>query len=222
MNATPAPSSPATTAPLGPAARLWAQANIYLLTAAGLAVAVFMALTWTSMPIGQKALGFFCIGIVLHEWEELRFPGGFHDLMFKKLRIDPVPPRERIGLSHGVVAIAIAFFAFLPFALWQHVAWLAGIPAILGIFEAFIHVAGIKIHQLRHPYTPGMATSLLCLLPSSIAIIVFAMAGVSVGDWLLAGLCYLVIFATMQVGVVRTIGIDPKTMPVRIKAIRGR
>lgn len=195
---------------------LWAKANIYILTLAGIAVAVHMALAWGAMPAAQKALGFFCIGITLHEWEELRFPGGFHALMFKKLRIEGVP-RERIGLAHGAVVVAIALFAFIPYLLWEQAAWVAGIPAILGIFEALIHVAGIRIHRMPRPYTPGMATALFCLLPSSVAIIAFGMGEVTALQWLLALACYAVVFAGMELGTLRGIGIDPKSMPERVR-----
>ena len=94
----------------------WAKSNIYILTLAGAAVAVCMMFTWNSMPAGQKALGFFVVGIVLHEWEEMRFPGGFYELMTKKFGIEGMTA-EQVGLSHGVVTIAILFFAFLPFLL---------------------------------------------------------------------------------------------------------
>ena len=196
----------------------WARSNIYLLTFAGIAVALYLVLAWGSIPAGQRALGFFIVGIVLHEWEEMRFPGGFYELMAKKFRIEGMT-EEKMGLSHGVVTVAILFFAFLPFLLWPMVHWVAGIPAILGFFEAFIHVAGIKIHNLKRPYTPGMATALLCLLPAAICIVVFAMPGVPAWQWLLALLCYIAIFAGMEFGVWGTFGIDPRTMPARAKAI---
>ena len=46
---------------------LWAKSNIWILTAAGIAVAAYMALAWDAMPAGQRALGFFVVSIVLHE-----------------------------------------------------------------------------------------------------------------------------------------------------------
>ena len=67
---------------------LWAKSNIWILTAAGVAVAAYMALAWDAMPAGQRALGFFVVGIVAHEWEEMRFPGGFYDLMTRKFGIE--------------------------------------------------------------------------------------------------------------------------------------
>lgn len=195
----------------------WAKSNIYILTLAGIAVAVFMALTWNSIPAGQKALGFFVVGIVLHEWEEMRFPGGFYELMTKKFGIEGATA-EQVGLSHGVVTMAILFFAFLPFLLWPVAPWIAGIPAILGFFEAFIHIAGIKIHNLKRPYSPGMATALLCLLPAAICIVIFAMAGVPAWQWSLALVCYLAIFVCMEFGVWGVFGIDPRTLPARIRS----
>lgn len=70
-----------------PVKSLWAKSNIYLLTLVGISVAVYMALTWDTMLMGQRALGFFAVAIVLHEWEEMRFPGGFYELMTKKFGI---------------------------------------------------------------------------------------------------------------------------------------
>lgn len=198
---------------------LWARSNIYILTLAGIAVAAYMALSWDAMHAGQKALGFFVAGIVLHEWEETRFPGGFFELMMKKFGVEGYS-EEQVGLAHGCVVVAIAFFAFAPFLLWERVPWLAGIPAILGFFEAIIHIAGIRIHGLERPYSPGMATALLCLLPSSICIVVFAMSDVPAWQWLLALLCYLAIFAGMEVGVWSSFGVDPRSIPSMMRAAR--
>ena len=198
---------------------LWAKHNIYLLTLITLCITVYMILSWDAMPAGQKALGFFCIAITLHEWEEMRFPGGFYDLMTKKFKIENVT-EEKEGMSHGVVVVVICFFAYIPFFLWETAPWLAGIPAILGIFEAFIHLVGIKLHNMPHPYTPGLTTALLALLPSSIAIIAFGMNEVSAGGWALAAVCYIILFACMEIGVLHSFQVDFKTLPDRIKAVR--
>ena len=200
---------------------LWAKSNIYLLTAAGIAVAIYIAVMWGEIPAGQKALGFFVIGITLHEWEEMRFPGGFYDLMTKKFGIQGYT-EEQADLSHGAVVIAIVFFAFVPFLLWPIAPWLAGIPAILGFFEAFIHIVGIKIHNLPRPYTPGMATALLCLLPSAIAIVMYATPGIGVGGWALAVLCYFAIFGCMEVLVWSAFGVNPRTIPNRMRDVIGK
>ena len=197
---------------------LWARSNIYILTLAGMAVAVCMALSWHTMPAGQRALGLFAVGIVLHEWEEMRFPGGFYELMTRKFGIGGYT-QEQAGLSHGAVVIAIAFFAFVPFLLWAQAPWLAGTPSILGFLEAFIHIAGIKIHNLSRPYSPGMATALLWLLPCAVGIVAFATPGIGVGGWALAFVCYIAIFACMEVMVWSAFGVDPRTIPARMRSV---
>jgi hypothetical protein len=125
--------------------------------------------------------------------------------------------QEQAGLAHGAVVVAIALFAFVPFLLWERAPWLACIPAILGFFEAVIHVVGIKIHNLPRPYSPGMATALLCLLPGSVAIVVFATPGIGAGGWALAVACYLAIFGCMEVMVWKAFGVDPRTIPGRMR-----
>lgn len=197
---------------------LWAKSNIYILSLAGLAVAAYVALSWNNMPLGQKALGLFVVGIVLHEWKETRFPGGFFELMTRKFDIEDYTP-EQAGLAHSCVAIAIVFFAFLPFLFWKQAPWLAGVPVILGFFEALIHITGIKIHNLKRPYTPGMATALICLLPSSIGIVAYAMADMPAWQWILAVVCYLAIFLAMEIGVWSSFGVDPRTIPCKMRAV---
>lgn len=143
---------------------IWEKYNIHILTAAGIAVGVYLALSWGSMDSVQRAIGIFIVGITLHEWEETRYPGGFFDLMTRMFGISDVT-EQKMGRAHGAVVVAIALFAFVPF-FFANVRWLAMVPGILGVFEAFVHVAGIRIHHLRRPYTPGMATALLLLLHS--------------------------------------------------------
>lgn len=197
---------------------LWAKSNIYILTLAGVVAMAYVALAWEAMPAGQKALGFFVAGIVLHEWEETRFPGGFFELMMKKFGVEGYT-EEQVGLAHGCVVIAIAFFAFVPFLLWEQAPWLAGIPVILGFLEALVHVAGIRIHNLKRPYSPGLATALLCLLPASICIALFSMAGAPAWQWALALLCCLAVFVGMEIGVWSSFGVDPRTVPSRMRSV---
>lgn len=186
--------------------KFWIKNNLYLLTLASLCVLIYVVARWDAISEMQRALGLFVVAITLHEWEESRYPGGFYELMAKTFGWNDVN-KETMGKAHGIVVVAIVFFAFVPF-FFPSVPWLAMVPAILGIFEAFIHVAGIWIHRLKRPYTPGMLTALLCLLPVSIWII--AIAGERVGWWWLASaVYYLVVFACMELGVMKSFGTSP-------------
>jgi hypothetical protein len=59
--------------------------NLYLLTALGVAVLIFTVLNWSAMPVLQRMVSLFFCAVILHLWEEGRFPGGFTDLITKKL-----------------------------------------------------------------------------------------------------------------------------------------
>ncbi|WP_165053218.1 MULTISPECIES: HXXEE domain-containing protein [unclassified Adlercreutzia] len=198
--------------------RFWDTYNLHLLTLACLCVAVYLGVCWETMPPLKRALGFFVIGITLHEWEETRFPGGFFDLMTRKFGISEYTPQQ-VGRAHGAAVIAIVFFAFVPFLL-SDIRWLALVSGVLGVFEAFIHVAGIRIHRLKYPYSPGMATALVCLLPSSVLIFTYAAPGAGWG-WAAAIAYYLAVFAVMEVLVWRAFGISPKDLPQKMAKLRG-
>lgn len=196
--------------------KLWIKYNLHLLSFASLCVLVYLIVFWNSLQDMQRALGFFIIAITLHEWEESRFPGGFYELMAKKFNLASVT-EEKMGRAHGVVVLAIVFFAFVPF-FFSEVAWLAMVPAVLGIFEAFIHVVGIKIHHLKKPYTPGMATALVCMLPISVWII--CISGAAVGWWWFATAAYyLAVFFCMEIGTLRAFNTNPLQV---VRSLRNR
>ncbi|WP_165251605.1 HXXEE domain-containing protein [Adlercreutzia sp. ZJ304] len=196
----------------------WDRSNIYILTFGGIAVLIYMIINWAALTPLQIALSFFIFGITLHEWEETRFPGGFYKLMTGMIGVNN-SDQAKIECSHGCVVIAIVFFAYIPF-FFNGVHWLALVPAILGIFESFIHIVGIKIHHLKHFYSPGMLTALLFLLPPSIFIIVYAAPGVG-WEWVLTFVYYFAVFFCMELAVWGVFGIKPKDFPKIAKRARA-
>jgi uncharacterized membrane protein YeiH len=48
--------------------------NLYLMAALGVAVASYVALK-SSLPVLQRMVGLFFVGLVMRLWEEGRFPG---------------------------------------------------------------------------------------------------------------------------------------------------
>ena len=93
----------------------------------------------------------------LHEWEESRFPGGFYRIFFSKCTINPNISEERLHLP---VAVYLLVILMVPF-IFDSIAIFALVPLILALFEGCIHTAGIIIHQLKKPYSPGMITAWL-------------------------------------------------------------
>jgi hypothetical protein len=48
--------------------------NRYLMAALGVTVASYVPLNWPSMPVLQRMVGLFFVGLVMRLWEEGRFP----------------------------------------------------------------------------------------------------------------------------------------------------
>ena len=117
---------------------------------------------WNSLTLAGRALLGFMVLYVLHEWEESRIPGGFYDLFFGGLGIEV---KESEARMHLPVAIYLLLMLLIPLA-FQQITFLVLIPLGLGLFEGVIHVAGIKIHKLKKPYTPGMITALILFVYS--------------------------------------------------------
>ena len=178
--------------------------NLEIMTMILLGIVATGAINWNSLSISGKALLGFTVLYTLHEWEESRFPGGFYDLFFGGFGLDIQVTEARMHLP---VAIYILLMTLVPFAL-QNITFLVLIPLVLGLFEGIIHVAGIFIHKLKKPYTPGMITALI-MFGYSIFIIVKINAnnGLPIWQWIIGTVLSVIGFVIMEQFFLRTVGI---------------
>ena len=56
-----------------------------LLAALGIGVAIYLSVSWAVMPVLQRSVGLFFVALVLHVWEEMRYPGGFAEMVTRRL-----------------------------------------------------------------------------------------------------------------------------------------
>lgn len=163
----------------------------------------------------RKLVLSFAILAVLHEFEEKRTPGGFYELMAKKFGI----PMEKANfdlagffvICYWVVLIVLAFaFDGIELFLVMSIA--------LGIFEAFIHTAGIWIHKMKMPYTPGLASA-WPMAALSIYSIVYLNTHTDITgiDYLIGTLMMIVGFAIMGRGTMYAAGMTLKDVKKNLK-----
>lgn len=155
---------------------------------------------------GRVITGVFALLIMLHEWEELRCPGGFFELMGGKMGIDM--SKVDMGKCHLPTKILILVFATVPM-IFDQVMVIVFVPIMLMFFELFIHIMGIFLHKMKKPYTPGLVTAALmgtwgigstCWL--------FSNGLAHVTDLLLAIPIFFLCFFTMGISIVKLIGVD--------------
>lgn len=178
--------------------------NLEFLTAL---MVVVMVITFClpSPSLVRKVLAVYMLLFILHEWEEMRFPGGFANLMTKFFGIST--SREKLEWAHVPVSVLLAVIVLIPY-LFDSVPMLTLIPAFLGICEGLIHVIGIKLHKMTKPYTPGMITA-LCLLVTSVWVFwTFASTHLVSGtDFILGAVFMILAFACMQRTVIAIYGL---------------
>lgn len=168
--------------------------------------------------IQQIMMGYMIL-YTLHEWEEIRFPGGFAKLMSKFFGIDVTKDKE--DASHIPVVVLLIVITFVPF--FTRSPLLALVPVYLGLFEALIHIVGIKIHKMKKPYTPGMISAVLLGIFSIVVLTVFSKEQMVQGTEFLWGvLLTFLCFAIMQRTVIAVLGLGYKDLIANMKKkLRG-
>ena len=142
--------------------------NLYLITALGIIVAIITIVNWSAMPVLQRMVSLFFLAIVLHLWEEGKFPGGFTEMITETLKFTA----SNRHFGEIITASYVLLITLVPL-LFPNVAWLSMAPMMLGFLEVVAHLAAIKIFKLKRFYSPGLVTSVVVLLPISIYTVVY-------------------------------------------------
>ena len=77
----------------------------------------------------------------------------------------------------------------------------------LSFFEAFIHTAGIAIHRMKKPYTPGLVTAWLLAIAAVFAIVQLNANGlVSAGGYVAGSVIMLVSYICLDLFIILGFG----------------
>ncbi len=171
-------------------------------------------LNWGELSVLRQMTLVFMVLYTFHEWEESRFPGGFYRIFFSKCTIDPDVSEERMHLP---VAVYLLIILLLPFA-FDKIAVFALVPLLLALFEGFIHTAGIVIHQLKKPYSPGMLTAWL-MFGYAVMMIRRLNAELDMGaaNWLAGIVLTAVSFVIMETRFMKGVGITVKEFQTNMR-----
>lgn len=170
-----------------------------------------------NLSVIQKFVMVFNLLFVLHEWEEMHYPGGFANLIFGMLGKD-VSQEQNWRASRIPTSILLMAFTFVPF-FWDNCVIFILVTATLGIFEGLVHLMGIRIFRLPKFYSPGLVTAELELLVS-IALIVWLEQNnlASATDYVLGFAIMFICFAIMQRAIMMMLGIKYSEVLKRFRA----
>ena len=175
---------------------------------------------YAEISVFRKLINLFLIIGVFHEWEEKRFPGGFFELMANKIGIKA----EKEIFDRGALIVVLYWIVItaIPYLFDRH-AFLLLVPVVLGLFEAFVHTAGIFIHKMKKSYTPGLITAWIMALASGYTIwYLEANDLVTAVDYLSGVVLMFGSFILMDIAIFRTIGLSRAEMKEKIKMMTGK
>lgn len=162
----------------------------------GLVVAItttlYLAFAWHEMTILQILLLSNFVAVLIHQFEEYRFPGGFPAIVNMAMLPSSTPNRYPLNQNSAMVTNVLGAYGFylIP-VFFPTVIWLGLAPMLFGILQFVVHgiVANIK---LRTIYSPGLGAAALLHIPIGIYYIYYIhITGiVSVWDWVI-GLAYI-------------------------------
>ena len=193
--------------------------NLEIMTVIFFGTITICAVFGSQLGLIQRIMLGYMFLFTLHEWEETRFPGGFADLMVKFFGVKA--DADQIAKAHIPVAVLLLVITFVPF--FTQLPLLSLVPIYLGLFETFIHVAGIKIHKMDKPYTPGMVTGLLLGITSVIALVTYSREQLLSGSGYVWGIPLMILcFAAMQRTVLAIYGLGYRFVIANVKKKLGR
>ncbi len=127
--------------------------SLYVTTVIAACVAVYMVVFWESMPVTQGIIGLYYILIAAHEWEELKYPGGFVELA---ISLTDMPMRDMRIPKFALLCITV-YMLLIPFCFPQF-HWLVIGALVLGIIEPLAHIVAGRANPKTRIYSPGMVT----------------------------------------------------------------
>ncbi len=188
--------------------------NLEIMSCIFAVIIVIGVMNWGDLSLSRQMTVIFMALYTLHEWEESRFPGGFYRIFFSKCTIDPTVSEEKM---HFPVAVYLLVILLLPL-IFDNIVVFALVPLILALFEGFIHTVGIVIHQLKKPYSPGMATAWLMFAYAVIMIgRLNAQMNMNVVIWISGIALTAVSFVIMETRFMKGVGITVKEFQTNMR-----
>ena len=155
---------------------------------------------WNELALLQKLLLLNFIVVLLHQFEEYSWPGGFPAVANMVMMPSATPDRYPLNQNSSMVAnLVFAYEFYLLPVFFPKVIWLGLAPVLVGaILQVIGHAIFVNI-KLRSFYSPGVATAVFGHLPIGAISIHHILTNnmVNSWDWLLA-VAYLTAFGFLN------------------------
>jgi hypothetical protein len=133
--------------------------------------------------------------LLVHQFEEYGWPGGFPAIMNMVLQPSPTPDHYKLNQNSAPAVNVLAAYGFylIP-VFFPTVLWLGLAPVLFGMLQIVVHGIAVNV-KLRSLYNPGLAAVVLGHIPIG-AYYLYYVHGhglASVWDWAF-GVAYMLAF----------------------------
>jgi len=184
------------------------------LVSAAVAAAVLIA-TWNELVVLQKLLILNFIAVLVHQFEEYSWPGGFPAIANMVLQRSERPDRYPLNQNSSMVAnLIFAYGFYLVPVFFPNVIWLGLAPVLSGITIQLVGHAILMNRRLRTVYSPGVASIVFGWLPIGVVYIYYIVTNnlVNLGDWVVA-VVWMAVFVLLNFNVIEQRLLGDKNSP---------
>lgn len=167
------------------------------------------------LSIVQKFVMVYVLLFILHEWEEMYYPGGFVALISGMIGKNVSDEQKRASrIAAGILLLSLTI---VPFC-WDSCVIAILVTAAFGIFEGFVHLMAIRLFHLKKFYSPGLVTAIMELLTSVALIVYIEQNNMAAAIDYFAGVGIMILcFVTMQKSLTMMIGFKYSDMPKMVR-----
>lgn len=135
----------------------------FLLTSLlGIIAVMWLVIGWNDMNMLRKLPIIYIAALAVHEIEELKFPGGFVELVTAMTGLK----LKKLGLAKLGLLMFTLYATIIPAFISGYV-WPVMATMFIGIIEIFAHLAAARVNPKKF-YSPGMLTAVIVQFPVAV------------------------------------------------------
>ena len=135
----------------------------FLLTSLlGVIAVMWLVIGWNDMDMLRKLPIIYIAALAVHEIEELKFPGGFVELVTAMTGLK----LKKLGLAKLGLLMFTLYATIIPAFISGYV-WPVMATMFIGIIEIFAHLAAARVNPKKF-YSPGMLTAVIVQFPVAV------------------------------------------------------
>ncbi|MEK4348624.1 HXXEE domain-containing protein [Paenibacillus sp. FSL P4-0184] len=170
--------------------KYWQDIGLFI----GIVICIYLLMNWETIPRINSILWLSFVAILLHQFEEYRwpgyFPGIFNIALFKSESPDNYPLNKQSAM---IINVVIAYVFYLLPVFFPSVVWLGMAPVLMGFFQIIFHGVVINI-RAKSMYNPGLVSAIIIHLPIGIWYInyIYEHHLITLSDWIWSAIYFAI------------------------------